>query len=308
MRIVYMGTPDFAVPALESLVKNNYEVALVISQQDKQKGRGKKVLYTPVKQKAIELGLNVHQPKNVNDDQTYEMIKACKPDFIVVAAYGQILKNRLLELPNYYCLNIHASLLPKYRGAAPINWAIINGDSITGITIMKMEEGLDSGPMVLMDSVKIEEKDTFGSLHNKLQAMGSKLIIEAIEDIAKEAATFEEQDDSKSSYAPMIYKDTGKIDWNKTCKEISGLVRGLNPHPSAYLTYKGDKVKVHQVRISLEDHKLKPGTIATVGKEGLSIATSDGFIIVEELQFPNKKSMSVASYLLGNHIETGYIL
>jgi methionyl-tRNA formyltransferase len=303
-----MGTPDFAVPALVALDSEGHDIVLAISQQDKPKGRGNKVQSTPVKEKALELGIKVHQPEFVNDKETIDLLKVLAPDFIVVAAYGQILTEEILSIPKFECLNIHASLLPKYRGAAPINWAIINGESETGVTIIKMVRGLDSGPMILKRKISISSDETSISLNNKLAELGSKLIVDAIYAILTETAEYEEQDKSDSSYAPMLYKDSGRIFWEKSAADIHNLVRALVPWPSAFMEYKDTRVKIHQTEIELAEHSYIPGTIVSINQKGIKVAASDGYVIIKELQFPNKKSMPVSAYLLGNSIQEGYIL
>ena len=302
-----MGTPEFAVKALESIHSEGHEVLLVITQIDKKRGRGKKLQPTPVKEKAIELGLEVYQPDDINSDESYDRISALEPDFIVVAAYGQILKKRILEIPKYNCLNIHASLLPKYRGAAPINWAIANGEDTTGITIMNMEEGLDTGAMVLQAEIPINWEDDSEIIHDKLSLLGAKLIIDAIEHIVSGKAEFIPQKHEKSSYAPIMYKGVGNIDWTKTANEIYKKIMGLKPWPSAFTEYKGQKIKIHKVEVEIKKHEHSPGTITEVDPNGIRVAVSDGFVIIKELQFPGKRSMSVKELLLGNDIEEGYI-
>lgn len=308
MKIVYMGTPEFAVPALRALFEKGYEIPIVISQTDKPKGRGNKLQQTPVKELAISLGLNVHQPEKVNDTETIELIKSVQPDFIIVAAYGQILQEELLSIPKYECLNIHASILPKYRGAAPINWAIINGDSITGITIMKMEKGLDSGPMILKSETKINNDDTAEELHDRLSVMGAELVIKAIEDIKFGKASYTPQDHSESSYAPMLYKNTGRIDWSKPSEKIRNLIRGLIPWPNAFTFYKDERVRILMADSIKYNHNILPGTIVKADKEGIKVAVGDGFVVIKQIQFPNKKPMDVSAYLLGNKIDEGYVL
>lgn len=308
MKIVYMGTPEFAVPALNAIFNKEFQIPLVISQTDKPRGRGNKLQPTPVKETAINLGLRVHQPEKVNDVETIELIKSVKPDFIIVAAYGQILKEELLSIPKYGCLNIHASLLPKYRGAAPINWAIINGDSITGVTIMKMEKGLDSGPMILKVETKIDDEDTAEELHDRLSIMGAELIIQAIDDIMNGKASFIPQNHGESSYAPMLYKNSGRIDWSKSSNKIRDLIRGLIPWPNAFTIYKDERVRILKADSVKQNHNIPPGTIVKADKEGIKVAAGDGFVIIKQLQFPNKNPMEVSAYLLGNKIENGYVL
>ncbi|MCR3956099.1 MAG: methionyl-tRNA formyltransferase [Gudongella sp.] len=307
MKIIYMGTPEFAVKPLEKLYGKGYEIPLVITQIDKKRGRGKKLQPTPVKEKAIELGLEVFQPENINSEESFNRISALNADFFVVAAYGQILKKRILELPKYNCLNIHASLLPKYRGAAPINWAIANGEDKTGITIMNMEEGLDTGAMILKGEIPINWVDDSEIIHDKLADLGANLIIDAIEQIISGDAEFVPQKHEESSYAPVLYKGVGNIDWTKPTITIYKKIMGLKPWPSAFTEYKGQKIKIHKVEIEKQDHDILPGTITEVDPDGIRVAVSDGFVIIKELQFPGKRSMSVRDLLLGNDIEKGYI-
>lgn len=308
MKIIFMGTPDFAVPTLESLFAKGYSIDLVITQKDKPKGRGKKVQYTPVKEKALELGLSVYQPDNVNDLESIEIMKKLNPDFIVVVAYGQILKKEILEMPKYNCLNVHASLLPKYRGAAPINWAIVNGEKETGVTIMEMAEGLDTGDMILWESIPINLDDDYPSIHDKLSILGGSLIIDALEKIKNDNFTRTVQDNSISTYASMLSKETGIINWNNNADDIRNLVRGLKPWPSAYTQYKDDTLKIHDVDMVDKVKDGENGEIVKVDKEGIYVNTLDKTILIKELQFPGKKKLLAKDYLKGNSIEEGVIL
>lgn len=308
MDIVFMGTPDFAVPALEILHESGHNIQLVVTQEDKRRGRGKKYQYTPVKEKALELGLEVFQPENVNHEESISRIRELNPDFLVVVAYGQILKEEILNIPKYHPLNIHASLLPKYRGAAPINWAIIHGESETGISIMDMDTGLDTGDVLLAEKITITEEDDYLTIHNKLCDLGSRLIIEAIDDIVNEKVNRVKQDDSQSNYAPMIFKDTGRIDWNLEKEEIFNLVRGLQPRPGAHTCYKDETVKIHRVECGDYSKEAENGQIVRVTKEGVTVKVKDGSIIIKELQFPGKKRLEVKDYLAGNSIEEDVVL
>lgn len=308
MNVVFMGTPDFAVPTLNSLHDAKYNINLVITQKDKPKGRGKKLQYTPVKARALDLGLEVFQPENINDAKSINKLKEISPDFIIVTAFGQILKKEVLDIPKYGCINVHASLLPKYRGAAPINWAIINGETETGITIMEMEEGLDTGDMLSKKSIPIELEDDCSSLHDKLAILGGELLIETMDKILKGTCTKTPQDHDKSSYAPMIYKETGRIDWGKTGEEINNLIRGVKPWPGAFTRYNGETLKVHRIKVIPKYKDGKIGEIVKVSNEGIYVNVQDGTIIIEELQFPNKRRMTVKQYLAGNHIEPNTIL
>ncbi len=308
MKVIFMGTPEFAVPTLENLYKKGYDIELVITQEDKPKGRGKKLLPTPVKEKALELGLQIYQPKNINDSESVDIIKNISPDFIIVVAYGQILRIDILKIPKYGCFNVHASILPKYRGAAPINWAILDGEKETGVSIMKIEEGLDSGDTLLIGRIEILEDDDFITIHDKLSALGGELMIDAMEDLVEEKAVLSPQNHELSTYAPMIYKDLGRIDWNKSAKDIFNMVRGLKPWPIAFSYYGDEIIKIHQVTFNEDKLDIPSGTIVEVSKKGINVAVGDGQIIIEKLQFPGKKVLTVAQYLAGNDIEEGKVL
>lgn len=308
MNIVFMGTPEFAVAALESLHENGHNIQLVITQEDKARGRGKKIQYTPVKEKALKLGIEVYQPQNVNHQESIEKIKKLEPDFLVVVAYGQILKTEILNIPKYNSLNIHASSLPKYRGAAPINWAIIDGEKETGITIMDMDEGLDTGDILLLEKTSIEKEDDFTTIHDELAELGSKLILKAIDIIVSGKSIPRKQDDNLSNYAPMIFKDTGKIDWNMSKEDVFNLVRGLQPSPAAHTMYKDDKVKIHKVECSDFYKEVENGEIIKASKDGLYIKVNNGSIIIKEWQFPGKRRLSIKDYLAGNKVEEGIVL
>lgn len=307
-KIVFMGTPDFAAESLDALYKADIEISLVVSQKDKRRGRGKKLKYTAVKEKALSLGLEVYQPEDINSPESIDMLKDIEPDFVVVVAFGQILKKEILDIPKYECINVHASLLPKYRGAAPINWAIIDGMKETGITIMQMAEGLDTGDMISKISTPIEEDDDYISLHDKLKTLGAELLIETIKSIELGNAKMTPQDDRQSSYASMMYKETGRIDWNKEGMDIINLIRGVVPWPVAFTSYKGETLKIYKAELREKSNKKEAGTIVKVTDEGLFINAKDSTVIVKELQFPNKKRMHVKDYLRGNIIEIDTVL
>ncbi|HEY8361963.1 MAG TPA: methionyl-tRNA formyltransferase [Tissierellaceae bacterium] len=308
MKIIFMGTPEFAVPSLEALYKAGYDIELVVTQKDKPKGRGKKIQHTPVKEKALELGLEVFQPDSINSPESVNKLSSLNPDFIVVVAYGQILKKNILEIPKFGCYNIHASLLPKYRGAAPINWAIINGERETGITIMEMDEGLDTGDIILSKAIPIEEDDDALTIHDKLSVLGGELIVEALKKIAEGNIDKIPQDNSKSSYASMLSKDMGRINWDMDAVSIINLIRGLKPWPSAYTIYNGEIVKIHKASITNIASEEICGKIIKVDKKGIYVNTKDKVIVLEEIQFPNKRKMTVEEYLRGNSVEQGVIL
>lgn len=309
MKVIFMGTPDFAVPTLEKLFHDeNFEIKLVVSQGDRRRGRGKAMQFPRIKEKALELGLDLYQPENINSEESIEKIKDIGPDFIIVAAFGQILKKEILSIPKYGCINVHASLLPKYRGAAPINWSIISGENTTGITIMEMDEGLDTGHMLNKISIAIEPLDDYPSLHDKLSKAGGDILIQTLMEIVAGNVKREVQDDSLSSYAPMIFRDTGEIDWNKSANDIVNKIRGLKPWPTAHTIYKDDIVKIHLAQVLDESLGEIPGEIVKVCDQGVYVSTGDKTLLIEELQFPNKKKMSVKDYLRGNTIDRGIIL
>lgn len=308
LKVVFMGTPDFAVPSLDSLYESGYSLEAVVTQRDKRRGRGKKLQYTPVKERALELGIEVLQPDNINDEEIKKKLIDINPDFIIVVAYGQILKEDILNIPKYGCYNVHASLLPKYRGAAPINWVIINGESETGITIMEMEAGLDTGDMILSSSIPIGNEDTTEDIHDRLSLLGGELIVEALERIVEEDIEKTPQDHSKSSYASMLNKEIGRINWQDNGQNIVNLIRGLKPWPSAYTEYKGDIIKIHKASLSKTSYGEINGEIKKVANEGIYVNVSDGSIIIEEIQFPGKRKLKVSEYLKGNSIDVGTIL
>ncbi|WP_077367347.1 methionyl-tRNA formyltransferase [Anaerosalibacter sp. Marseille-P3206] len=308
MKIIYMGTPDFAVFPLQKLFEENNNIPLVVSQEDKPKGRGKKLLPTPVKEKALELGLEVFQPKDINSEESIKKIRDIQPDFIVVAAYGQILKEEILSIPKYGCINIHASLLPRYRGAAPINWVIINGESETGITIMKMGKGLDTGDILLKESIPITEEDDSITIHDKLSNLGGNLIVKALKGVKEGYINPVEQDHSKANYAPMIYKKMGRIDWSKSGEEIVNFIRGLKPWPFAYTFYNDLNIKIHKARVTDKFKDGVNGQIVKVTEEGVFVNTKDSCVVIEELQFPGKRKMLVSEFIKGNNLEVGIVL
>ncbi|PAB58866.1 methionyl-tRNA formyltransferase [Anaeromicrobium sediminis] len=307
MRIIFMGTPDFAVPCLDVVAKE-HELLAVVTQPDRPKGRGKKLAAPPVKEKALEYGVKVYQPQRVRNEEFINTIKEYKPDCIVVVAFGQILPKELLDIPKFGCINVHASLLPKYRGAAPINWAIINGEKTTGVTTMYMDVGLDTGDMILKSEVEIGQM-TAGELHDELMIDGAELLKSTLKEISENKAPREKQKDEESSYAPIMDKKLGEIDWNKTNEDIRNLIRGVNPWPSAYSTYDGVKFKIWNCELkNVDDEKGKNGEILHVSKEGILVKTSTGALLITEIQFPNSKRMKVDAYLRGNDLEKGIIL
>ena len=302
MKIVFMGTPDFSVNALENIVKAGHDVVGVITQPDKPKGRGGKMQYTPVKEKALELGLDVYQPQRVKETEFIEKIKEMNPDAIVVIAFGQILPKAILDMPKYGCINVHASLLPKYRGAAPIQWSVIDGEKETGVTTMYMNEGLDTGDIIDKVVVPIDKKETGGSLFDKLAIEGGKLILKTLIELENGTAVRTPQDDSKSNYAGMINKQLGKIDFNKSANEIERLIRGLNPWPSAYTKMDGKTLKIWDADVDDSENDSAPGTITEVGKDFIRVATGKGSLKILELQLEGKKRMKTRDFLNGAKI------
>ena len=308
MDVLFMGTPDFSVLALESLIKE-HNVKAVITQPDKPKGRGKKILFTHVKEKAIEHNIPVYQPKTLKDDDFIEKLKEINADIFVVAAYGQLLPETVLKMPKYGCINIHASLLPEYRGAAPIQRAIIDGKTKTGVTIMYMEKKLDSGDMLLKQEIEITPNDTYGSLHDKMSVVGASLIIKTLKLLSEGNLKAEKQDSSLSTYAYMIDKETGHIKWDKTSDEIINLIRGLNPSPCAYTNYCGETFKIYAAEKTKTDKNSDFGEIISVSpKKGFVVKTADSAIIITQMQAKGGKKMSAADYLRGHEIKEGIIL
>lgn len=302
MKIVFMGTPDFSVPALEKIIEADHDVCAVVTQPDKPKGRGGKVLFTPVKESAVKHNITVYQPQKVKDIQFIDTLKEINPDVIVVIAFGQILPKEILDMPKYGCINVHASLLPKYRGAAPIQWAIIDGEKETGVTTMYMNEGLDTGDIIDKVTVPISDEETGGSLFDKLSVAGGNLILETLDKLEKGTAVRTKQDDSKSNYAGMINKELGKIDFNKPAVEIEHLIRGLNPWPSAYTTMDGKTLKIWKAAVVDEDFKETPGKVMECGKDFIKVATGKGSLEIYELQLEGKKRMKTKDFLNGARI------
>lgn len=305
MKIVYMGTPDFAVAPLEAIIKAGHEVTAVVTQPDKQKGRGKEVQMTPVKECALKNGIPVLQPVKIKEPEAIEELKKYPADIFVIAAFGQLLSEEILHMPRFGCINIHASLLPAYRGAAPIQWVIINGEKKTGVTIMQMAKGLDTGDMLLKKEVLIDEKETGESLHDKLMAAGAGLIVEALPKIEKGEIVPEKQDDALSCYASRLTKSMGLIDWTQDAVSIERLVRGLNSWPSAYTIYKGKTLKIWEADVIAGKSSYKPGAVAEVGKDYFDVAAGEGRLRIKTLQLEGKKKVSVRDFLLGYEVVCG---
>ena len=312
MRVIFMGTPDFAKESLEGIYNAKHEILAVVTNQDKPKGRGMKMIPTPVKEFALEKELKIFQPEKVKNNTDFiNEIKKLNPDIICVVAYGKILPKEILEIPKLGCINVHASLLPKYRGAAPIQWAILNGDKVTGVTTMYMDEGMDTGDMILKKEVEIGENETTGELWDRLSKIGGKLLVETLEQIQSGTAPREKQGED-FTIAPMLNKEMAKIDWNnKNVNEIKNLVRGLNPIMGAYSFFNGKKLKFWKVDIAnslnmivdKDINRIKNGTVLISNeKDGLFIKAKDGIIKVLEIQGENAKRMNIKDYLRGNKI------
>ena len=310
MKIVYMGTPDFAVNPLHALAEAGYEVVGVITQPDKPKGRGKTMLPTPVKEEAMKHGFPVYQPVKVRNPEFLQVLEKMEPDIIVVAAFGQIIPKSILELPKYGCINIHASLLPKYRGAAPIQQAVIDGEKESGVTIMRMGTGLDTGDMISRIVVPIAKDETGGTLFDKLAEAGAKLLVETLPHIFAGTAVYERQpEESPTPSAGMITKQMGLINFGKSAAELERLVRGLNPWPSAFTFWNGKTLKVWESFVVKSEEagteKPEPGTVVKTDKKGIYVACGEDVLVLSQVQLEGKKRMDADAFLRGCHIETG---
>lgn len=314
--VIFMGTPDFAVGTLKALLDSDYTVQAVFTQPDKPKGRGKSLQMTPVKETALEAGIPVYQPKKIRDPENLELLKQYQPEAIVVVAFGQIIPETILNLPKYGCINVHASLLPKYRGAAPIQWAVINGEKESGVTTMRMDAGLDTGDMIRKAVVPLAEKETGGSLFDKLSETGAKLLIQTLDSLWEGTAGFEKQPaESPTAYAGMLSKQMGKIDWSKGASQIECLIRGLNPWPSAYTGYQGKTLKIWAADVETGDFetdpdagRVPPGTILEVTKNTLKVQTGEGVLSIRELQLEGKKRLETDAFLRGCQMLEGQLL
>ena len=318
MRVVFMGTPDFSVGTLEALAAAGHEIVGVVTQPDKQKGRGKQVQPTPVKEAANRLGLPVYQPAKVRDPEFVETLRTLQPDVIVVVAFGQLIPASVLELPKYGCNNVHASLLPAYRGAAPIQWAVINGEKESGVTIMQMDAGLDTGDMLAKTVVPLDPEETGGSLFDKLSHAGAELLTETLEKLVQGTLVPEKQpEESPTEYARMIKKEDGRIDWTRPAAEIERLIRGMNPWPSAYTKLDGKTVKIWKAKVIAmiggglfealpgQDPKKHAGEIWAADETGIHVRAGDGVLVIQELQLEGKKRMAVQDFLRGHKISAG---
>lgn len=318
MRTVFMGTPDFSVGTLEAIAAAGHEIVGVVTQPDKQKGRGKQVQPTPVKEAALRLGLPVFQPVKVRDPEFVEKLKELNPEVIVVVAFGQLIPQTILDLPKYGCINVHASLLPAYRGAAPIQWAVINGETQSGVTIMRMDAGLDTGDMLTKTVVPLSAEETAGSLFEKLSEAGAQLLVETLKGLENGTVIPEKQpEESTTEYARMIKKEDGNIDWTQNAEKIERLIRGMNPWPSAYTKLNGKTVKIWKARVVAliggdlfsalpgQDPARHAGEIWAADESGIHVRTGNGILVVEELQMEGKKRMTVQDFLRGHKIDPG---
>ena len=310
MKIVFMGTPEFARVSLDALIKSGeHEVVAVVTQPDRPVGRGGKLVFSPVKVCALENGLPCLQPERIKTAESIAELEALNADIFVVAAYGQILPKAVLDMPRYGSVNVHASLLPKYRGAAPIQRAVIDGEEVTGITIMQMDVGLDTGDMLLAKEIAITPDDTGGTLHDKLAVLGAQALLEALREIAAGIQQPKKQDDSLSTYAAMLTKETGRINWNDTSVNIANLVRGLAPRPSAWTMQDGEMFKIHAATACVNQQEAgSPGQVlAADGKRGIIVAAGEGTLCIHELQRQNGKRLKADEFLRGSKLEVGAV-
>lgn len=340
MKIIFMGTPEFSVGTLEALIAAGHDVCLAVTQPDKPKGRGKEMQFPPVKTAALAHGIEVFQPSRVREPECVEKLKSYQADVIVVIAFGQILPKSILQMTPYGCVNVHASLLPKYRGAAPIQWAILDGENVTGVTTMQMDDGIDTGDMLLKTEVEISSEETGDSLHDKLAAAGAALCVETLKKLQEGSITPQKQGESPTAYAKMLTKQLGDIDWSRPAAEIERLVRGLNSWPGAYTDWNGKVMKIWKAKVAgaempqaqdagrgmapesetgaakaqpseWEDGKISallPGSVACVEKDCFLVQTGDGLLKVEEVQVPGKKRMETGAFLRGYTLPVGTML
>lgn len=331
MKIIYMGTPDFAVAPLEAILKAGHEVTAVVTQPDRQKGRGREVQYSPVKECALSHGIPVLQPVKIKEKEAVEELRKYPADIFVVAAFGQLLSEEILNMPKFGCINIHASLLPAYRGAAPIQWCVINGEEKTGVTIMQMAKGMDTGDILLQKEVVLDEKETGGSLFDRLMETGAELIVEALPEIEAGELTPVKQKEELATYAGKITKDMGNIDFTKSAVTIERLIRGLNPWPSAFTHYKGKMLKIWEADVvsecadagangngcsiaenagsaGMSTESPAPGMVITLDKESFTLATGEGALRIRSLQLEGKKRMSCAEFMRGYEVKVGETL
>jgi len=303
LRVIFMGTPQFACPTLQRLIDRGDEIPAVVTQPDRPKGRGQKSVPPPVKELAERHGLPVLQPIKVRAPEFIESVREMNPDVVVVVAFGQILPKALLEIPRYGCINVHASLLPRYRGAAPLNWCVINGEIETGVTTMLMDVGLDTGDMLLKKATPIDPDEDTSSLHDRLSLIGADLLYETLDLLVQGKLVPEKQDEALSCYAPMLKKEDGLIDWTRDARTIRNLVRGMSPWPGAFTYLDGKLVKVYRTRIG--EGEGAPGTVIAAGRDGIEVACGGGSLLLDELQLEGKKRLPVRDFLAGCRIAPG---
>lgn len=305
MNIIFMGTPDFAIPSLTLLLASDNTLLGVVTQPDRPKGRGKQLKAPPVKALAKQHGIPVIQPEKVKDEDCIQWIKAQHPELIVVVAFGQILPPRVLRLPPHGCINLHASLLPYYRGAAPINWSIINGDTTTGVTTMFMNEWMDTGDILLQKKTHIEPNEDAPSLRNRLATLGAKLLLETIHRLKRGELTSLQQDHDKATYAPPLKKEDGKIDWQRDALDIHNQIRGTLPWPGAFTQVRNKLLKIFKSELDKGSPQDPPGTVTNVSSDGITVATGKGDIRITEIQLQDRKRMAVSAFVKGNPIPVG---
>ncbi len=308
MKIIFMGTPDFAVGTFEALLQAGHEITLAVTQPDKPKGRGKTMQFPPVKEAAMVHGIEVFQPRRIREPECIEYLRKFQADIIVVVAFGQILPKEILDMPPKGCINVHASLLPRYRGAAPIQWAVINGEQVTGVTTMRMDEGLDTGDMIMKEEVALEQGETGGSLFGRLAQTGAELCVRTLTAIEEGTAVYTPQDHTKATHTTMIKKELGEIDWTKPAEELECLIRGLNPWPSAYTKLKGKTLKIWKAYVEESSKQTgcqEAGTIIESGRAGLIVQTGQGSLKLLEVQLEGKKRMETDAFLRGYPVENG---
>ena len=310
MRIVFMGTPDFAIGSLQALCESGkHEILAVVTQPDRPKGRGNKLLQTPVKEYALEQGLTVYQPQKVKTPEFVELLHELQPELIVVAAFGQFLSKEILELPKYGCINVHASLLPKYRGAAPIQYAIIKGEKESGVTIMQMDIGMDTGAMLDKVVVPIEENTTMGEMHDALREQGATLLLQVIDKIAAGTAVAEPQNNEQATYATLLDRSMEHIDWSKTAQEVHNLIRGFNPAPSTFTKLpNGKSLKIWGSKMTGKSSAAAAGTVIETGKHSFFVACGEGVLEITEVQPESKKRMPAQVFLNGRGVQEGDLL
>jgi methionyl-tRNA formyltransferase len=306
MRIVFMGTPEFAVPCLRELIAEKHEIAAVVTQPDRTKGRGNKFVLSPVKILANESGIPVFQPENIKTGESIQLLRNLSPDVIIVVAFGQILSQDILDIPPLGCINVHASLLPKYRGAAPINWCIINGEKTTGVTTMYMDKGLDTGDIILKKEIPIGEDENAEELHDRLSELGAVVLSETISMMIEGKIERIPQNNEEATYAPLMTKELGRIDWSRTAEEIKNLIRGTYPWPVAFSLYKGKRFKILSAQaLDVNEKNEDYGSISQVHKDSIFVSCGSGSLKILELQFENEKRMNVDAYLRGHSIDRG---